>query len=137
MSGLFRRPKRPSHAIDMAPLIDVVFLLLIFFMLTSAFREPSLPLNLPSATGSPETPTEALVISVDAAGTIAIADRAVTLDAFSETLRATLDQRKNRTVNFRGDHTVDYGVFVDLMDRARQSGASQFNLIHDPRPVGE
>lgn len=134
---MFRRPKRLSHAIDMAPLIDVVFLLLIFFMLTSAFQEPSLPLQLPSASGSPDTSVEALIISIDADGGIAIGDQPVTLEAFTSTLRAILDQRENHSINFRGDRTVDYGVFVDLMDRARTAGASQFNLIHDPRPAGE
>ncbi len=134
---MFRRPKRPSHAIDMAPLIDVVFLLLIFFMLTSAFQEPSLPLQLPSASGSPDTPVEALIISVNAAGDITIGDQPVTRETFTDTLRETLDRRENRTVNFRGDRSVDYGVFVDLMDRARTAGASQFNLIHDPRSSEE
>ncbi len=133
---MFRRPKRPTHTIDMAPLIDVVFLLLIFFMLTSAFREPSLPLELPSATGSPETPTEALVISVAADGSIAISGDPVTLEAFADTLRTILDERDNRSVNFRGDRSVDYGVFVDLMDQARSAGASQFNLVHESRPAG-
>ncbi len=134
---MFRRPKRPTHTIDMAPLIDVVFLLLIFFMLTSAFREPSLPLKLPSATGNPDTPAEALVVSIDATGAIAIGSESVSLDDFAATLRTSLDQRDNRTVNFRGDRTVDYGLFVDLMDRARTAGASQFNLIHDTRAAGE
>lgn len=121
----------------MAPLIDVVFLLLIFFMLTSAFREPSLPLKLPSATGSPDTPAEALVVSVDADGMIAIGGETVGLERFADVLRETLEKRDDRTVNFRGDRTVDYGIFVDLMDRARSAGASQFNLIHDARPAGE
>ncbi|MFZ9965065.1 MAG: ExbD/TolR family protein, partial [Terrimicrobiaceae bacterium] len=46
---MFARPKRPTLSIDMAPLIDVVFLLLIFFMLTSSFVPPSVPLTLPQA----------------------------------------------------------------------------------------
>ena len=45
----FIRPKRISLGLDMAPLIDIVFLLLIFFMLSSSFLNPALKLDLPQA----------------------------------------------------------------------------------------
>ena len=130
---MFRRPKRPTHTIDMAPLIDVVFLLLIFFMLTSSFAPPSLPLKLPSAAGENSTVRERLTVSVDAQGAIAIDGEGVSLEAFEGILRSKLAASGEKAVNFRGDRAVDYGIFVDLMDRARRTGASQFNLIHETR----
>lgn len=131
---MFVRPKRPSHTIDMAPLIDVVFLLLIFFMLTSSFTSPSLPLKLPGASAEGSEPRETLTVSVAEDGSIAIDGEIVTLDAFEESLRARLAGSAEKSVNFRGDRAVDYGIFVDLMDRARRTGATQFNLVHEPRP---
>lgn len=132
---MFVRPKRPSHTIDMAPLIDVVFLLLIFFMLTSSFTSPSLPLNLPGASAEGSEPREALTVSVAEDGAIAIDGEVVSLDAFEETLQTRLAAFPDKSVNFRGDRTIDYGIFVDLMDRARRTGATQFNLVHEPRPA--
>lgn len=131
---MFVRPKRPSHTIDMAPLIDVVFLLLIFFMLTSSFTAPSLPLKLPGASGTESEPRETLTVSVNREGDIAIAGEVVTLETFESILRDRLAVSNDKTVNFRGDRDLDYGIFVDLMDRARRTGATQFNLVHDPHP---
>lgn len=129
---MFARPKRPTHTIDMAPLIDVVFLLLIFFMLTSSFTRPSLPLELPKAAAGETRPAEAVEVSLDVAGALMIDGEAVTAEAFDATLRQRLEKAGTQIVNFRGDRGVDYGRFVDLMARARQVGATQFNLVHDP-----
>jgi biopolymer transport protein ExbD len=131
---MFVRPKRPTHTIDMAPLIDVVFLLLVFFMLTSSFQQPSLPLKLPGAQGTGAEPQETVTVSVTAEGRVAIDGAEVTREAFEETLRARLVAVPDKTVNFRGDRALDYGIFVELMDRARRTGATQFNIVHDPAP---
>ena len=66
---MFHRPKRITTSIDMAPLIDVVFLLLIFFMLTSSFSLPSLQIKLPTAQGQPDSSPEVILVAVDAQGT--------------------------------------------------------------------
>lgn len=132
---MFRRPKRPSHSIDMAPLIDVVFLLLVFFMLTSSFAPPALPLVLPNAAASNEPPRPAPVISVDAAGTVALDGETVSREQLKEALQARFAMDERRSVNFRGDRTVDYGEILDLMSRARSAGAGQINLVYETTPT--
>ena len=129
---MFTRPKRPTLSIDMAPLIDVVFLLLIFFMLTSSFAPPSIPLTLPKAASAAPTETAKVVVSLDQAGGISISEKPITEAEFEAALRAALDQNATTTVHFRGDTSVDYGVFLKLISRARNAGASQFHLVHDP-----
>ena len=78
---MFSRPKRPTLSIDMAPLIDVVFLLLIFFMLTSSFMPPSVPLTLPQASSQASSQATAdsakVVVSLDAQGRISISETLV------------------------------------------------------------
>lgn len=123
------------HTIDMAPLIDVVFLLLIFFMLTSSFVPPSLPLALPQASGEPGSPDIAVIVSMDAAGVLSIADQVVTPEEFEAKLTAALAEADTEIVHFRGDRESSYGRFVDLMDRAKSVGATRFHLIHDARPA--
>jgi biopolymer transport protein ExbD len=130
---MFSRPKRLSTSIDMAPLIDVVFLLLIFFMLTSSFTLPSLQLKLPTAQGQPNETPEVIGIAVDGQGTITIQGQPVPLGLFDVKLRNLTQGRSDRKIHFRGDRNMDYGLFVELMDRARQIGVVQFNLVHDPK----
>jgi biopolymer transport protein ExbD len=129
---MFTRPKRPTLSIDMAPLIDVVFLLLIFFMLTSSFAPPAVPLTLPKAASGAPTEMAKVVVSLDQAGGISISENPISEAEFETTLRAALDQNATTTVHFRGDTSVDYGVFLKLISRARNAGASQFHLVHDP-----
>jgi biopolymer transport protein ExbD len=130
---MFSRPKRITTSIDMAPLIDVVFLLLIFFMLTSSFTSPSLQIKLPTARGQSDTSPEAILVSVDAQGSITLQGSPVSLSQFDQKLSALCQGQLDRKIHFRGDQSMNYGLFVDLMDRARQIGIIQFNLVHDPK----
>ena len=130
---MFARPKRLTTSIDMAPLIDVVFLLLIFFMLTSSFTLPSLQVKLQTAKGQTDTSPEVILVAVDAQGSITIQGSPVPLSQFDETIRALSQDNSDRKIHFRGDQRMNYGLFVDLMDRARQIGIVQFNLVHDPK----
>ena len=129
---MFTRPKRPTLSIDMAPLIDVVFLLLIFFMLTSSFAPPAVPLTLPKAASGMPSETAKVVVSLAQAGGISISEKSISEAEFETALRAALDQNATTTVHFRGDTSIDYGVFLKLISRARNAGASQFHLVHDP-----
>ena len=130
---MFSRPKRLTTSIDMAPLIDVVFLLLIFFMLTSSFTLPSLQITLPPAQGQADPTPEIIMVTVDAQGSITLQGSPVSLALFDEKLRALSQGQTDRKIHFRGDQKMNYGLFVELMDRARQIGIIQFNLVHDPK----
>jgi len=115
----------------MAPLIDVVFLLLIFFMLTSNFVPPSVPLTLPKASSGAPSEASKVIVSLDQTGQISIAEKTIADAEFETALRAALDQNSTTAVHFRGDTSVDYGVFLKLISRARSAGANQFHLVHD------
>jgi len=128
----FVRPKRPSAGIDMAPLIDIVFLLLVFFLLTSSFKQPALPLKLPSAAEEGETPPEPVTVSLDAEGRIAIDGVEITPEDYPARIEALLLERSDTSVNFRGDKEVRYEDFLELMAITRRAGGAQFNLVHEP-----
>lgn len=129
---MFSRPKRPTLSIDMAPLIDVVFLLLIFFMLTSSFVPPSVPLTLPQAASDESSDAAKVIVSLDGEGRISIAETLVANGEFENLLKIELQKNATRVVHFRGDKSVDYGIFLQFMSRARTAGAQQFQLIHEP-----
>jgi len=129
---MFSRPKRPTLSIDMAPLIDVVFLLLIFFMLTSSFMPPSVPLTLPQASSKESTDSAKVVVSLDGDSRISISETIVSDGEFENLLKIELKKNATSIVHFRGDKSVDYGIFLQLMSRARAAGAQQFQLVHEP-----
>ena len=129
---MFSRPKRPTLSIDMAPLIDVVFLLLIFFMLTSSFMPPSLPLTLPQASSKDSSDAAKVIVSLDGEGRISIAETLVSDGEFESLLKIELQKNATSVVHFRGDKSVDYGIFLQFMSRARTAGAQQFQLLHEP-----
>lgn len=126
----FIRPKRVSLSLDMAPLIDIVFQLLIFFMLASSFLTPMLRLTLPKASTRDEPQTEQLVISVDHAGQIFVNAELVSLDALRGELVRRLSVERTKAVHLRGDEEMPYKLFVQVMDIARQAGARQINILH-------
>jgi len=127
---MFSRAKKPSMAIDIAPLIDVVFLLLIFFMLSSNFVLPSIPLDLPKTGGAQVDGNEPVKVAMTKDGILAINGDVVSDGEFDAKLRQVLGLHANKTVSFEGDQQALLGNFVDLLNRAQQCGAVKINIVH-------
>lgn len=128
----FIRPKKVSLSFDMAPLIDIVFQLLIFFMLSSSFLNPALRLDLPKAVKQDKREPEQLMISIDKSGSIFLNTRKTSIEALKELLRTEFgNQPSKKAVHLRGDKEMPYKFFVQVMDIARQAGAQQINIVHE------
>lgn len=127
----FIRPKKSQMSLDMAPLIDVVFQLLIFFMLTSSFANPVLQLKLPKAEKFDAKESRRIVVSVDRAGTLFINSVQTSLERLKGELAFKLAGDSRKAVDIQGDAGMAYGLFVQIMDLARQAGARQVNIAHE------
>lgn len=127
----FIRPKKASLSLDMTPMIDIVFQLLIFFMLSSSFLNPSLKLTLPKAVQGEDREPEQIIVSADKTGNIYLNTQKV----LKEQLKAQLENRfakdSKKAVHLRGDAEMPYKFFVEVMDIARQAGAQQINIVHE------
>ena len=128
----FLRPKKSSIGMDMTPLIDIVFQLLIFFILTSSFLHPALELKLPRAVQVSDTKPQHLVVSVDKSGNVFVNTTQVSLENLRSHLESLLMSKKagERDIHLRGDENMPYKMFVQIMDQARLAGAGQINIIH-------
>lgn len=126
----FEGRKKVGQGLNLTPLIDVVFLLLIFFMLTSNFiRDEMIPLALPTAeTGHPLT-GETLQVVLDNQGRILIDQEAIAPTALEEILRQKLHLLAEKRVQLRGDQTVSLGLTVEVLDAARKAGAEGVDII--------
>lgn len=129
----FIRPKKISLGLDMAPLIDIVFQLLIFFMLSSSFLNPALKLDLPNSAVHDRPEPERIVVSIDRTGSIFLNTQKVSMPALKSQLESKFSGQSARAIHLRGDEAMPYRFFVEVMDRARQAGARQINIVHETK----
>lgn len=125
----FRRPSSLKVAIDIAPLVDVVFLLVIFFAVSTTFLESSgLKLDLPTSSATVDRVAEELTVSLDADGRLEFGGELVERDRLREALSRALEERSEKIVVLRADSTVDHGDVVALMDLIRSAGAQALTV---------
>lgn len=115
------------RTIDIAPLIDVVFQLLIFFMLTSNFIfQPGIKVNLPRAITSDILSEESAVIIITAENLIYHNGRLVTIRELAAALKRIASAR--RPVLIKADRKASLGRIVEVWDICRQEGVSRVNI---------
>lgn len=119
---------------NIAPLVDVVFLLLLFFMLTSHFvREPAIPIKLPvSRTAELSQETERTV-TVTRTGEIYFMDRRVDLENLGVAVRETGMRTKDIFLRIKSDQEADVGLLVSVIDEVRLSGVEKFSIVTERR----
>ena len=127
----FRHVRRPEVAINLTPLIDVVFLLLIFFMVSSSFTElTQLVVDLPEAEGSPASGDATLMLSIDVDGNMMLDGQPVPSDA-AGLLRAMADRIQgstDRPVMLSADALTHYQHVVTAMDVASRLGLERLTI---------
>ncbi len=131
----FEGRRRTSLVPNLTPLIDVVFLLLVFFMLTSHFvRDQAVTVDLPVAdSGEAVEEDERLEVVLDKAGRFLINDHFVEPEALEETLRQHLDKREEKVVRIRGDRAASLGGAVGVLDAARKAGADAVDIVTEEK----
>ncbi len=125
--------KRKPPEVQMAPLIDVIFLLLIFYAVTTQFvSDQRLKLDLPEAKTAEEVGTgredRPPVVKVSRDGTIWIDDQEVPEAELEDRLRELVNRRPEQTVILKGDEGADYGTVVRVLDTARSVGAKSIQM---------
>lgn len=127
----FEGRRRTTHLPNLTPLIDIVFLLLVFFMLTSHFvREKTLEVDLPrSHSGTTVEQVEQIELVLDAEGTLFLQERPVEPEALENELRKTLASHDNKMVRIRGDREATVGGAVSVLDAARRAGAETVDIV--------
>ncbi len=113
--------------LDIAPLIDVIFLLLIFFMLTSSFiMQPGIKVNLPGAITGKIAPRENLEILINAKDHIYISKKRISLKELSSRLRTA--EKTNTPVLIKSDKSASLGKVVSVWDLCREVGITNVNI---------
>ena len=122
-----RRAFLEKGHLDIAPLIDVIFLLLIFFMLTSSFIfQPGIKINLPKALTSEVIQRENLVIVITEDSSVYIDERAIDNDELSSRVKIAAQQSK--PILIKADRNASLGRVVELWDLCRVEGVQKINI---------
>lgn len=126
----FRRHMKLEHGlkqIDIAPLIDIVFQLLIFFMLTSSFvMQPGIKVNLPKAVTSEVVKFENVELLVSGENVTYFNGKVTTTQELKNILKQVA--KRNQSVLIKADQRASLGRVVEIWDLARDQGISQVNI---------
>ncbi len=122
--------KNNSLSLDMTPLLDVVFLLLIFFVLTTTFASnPGIEVDLPkAASGEILPPSDSIIIVVAADGSIMHESKQFSLEEIQEKFAFYQSERPGASVIIQADETARHGVVIKILDIARTYGFNKLAL---------
>ena len=114
---------------NMAPMADIVFLLLIFFMITSSFvLEPGIDINLPRAATSQDQIRQKHVLTITRDNTILLDQDVVSFTMLRKVLEEAFADESAKLLIIRADKNVPHGVVVKALDISRQAGVSQLAI---------
>ncbi|MDR2434387.1 MAG: biopolymer transporter ExbD [Treponema sp.] len=129
----FARKKTEAVGVDITPLLDVVFQLLLFFILTSALVQLGIELDLPESNQSNEVLEADMVISIDKEGRVFFNDRIVGIEEVEAALRSFAAQNSSGNVILRVDSAAAYGNFFSILDASRNAGIKNIHLAYEEK----
>jgi biopolymer transport protein ExbD len=130
----FRDEKKESARIDMTSLIDVVFLLLIFFMVSTTFLDrPGLKLSLPDTKSATPIKMEKMVVTVTRDDRLFVGIEELDFDILGEKVKEYIQESGKKTIRIRGDQKVNFGTVIKVMDICRLNGATGVTIETEKR----
>ena len=122
-----RRMRIGEGMLDLTPMINVFFLLFIFFLFTSSFIfQPGIKVNLPKAVTSEVMQQENVVIAITRDGKIYLEDREISQDELVSRLKVLA--KENMGLIIKADSRASLGRVVEIWDTCRREGVSQINI---------
>ena len=131
-----RIKRRGLTDINLTPLVDIVFILLIFFLITSTFvQSPGIDVNLPKAKSASETTqSQSIVITVDEDGQLIYQGEITDIGALSDTLSKLYKESPGHQIVIQADETTHHGAVVEAMDPAREAGFRKLGIATQAGP---
>ena len=122
--------KRRSPAnIDISPMMDMVFILLIFFIVTSTFtKETGVEVTKPQAQSASEVQKENIMIAITREGTVHVNERQIDLGGLQDLLKQMLGQNPDREIVLVADKNSNTGLMVQVIDAANLAGSKKVSI---------
>jgi biopolymer transport protein ExbD len=128
-----RNPKKAR--IEIIPMIDTIFFLLVFFMIStlSMAQYRGMPVNLPKAASGQQALAESAAITIDKESRIFLNKEEVDQAALGDLLRQQLDQNADLLIIINADDGVEHGRVVEVMDIARAANVAKMAIAVKPK----
>lgn len=119
----FKEKKKKALGLNITSLIDVMFILLLFYVVSSTFVEqPGMKLELPSIKSQEVTRVENLMMFISKEGEIRLGETPVTLETLPAEIERMIPEIGEKTLVLKADKATEHGLIVQIMDIAKRSG---------------
>lgn len=130
----FERRRHNHWNINIAPLVDMVFLLLLFFMLTSHLvQEPAIRIKLPESKTAEAKDEMIKTVLISKSGEIYFMNSQVDLKDLRAVIKDGLSDMDKDFLKIKADRDVNVGLLVSVIDEVRLSGAKNFSIVAERR----
>jgi biopolymer transport protein ExbD len=136
----FYTRKRKSPQLIIVSLIDILAILLIFFIVTTTFRknQPQLEINLPESKTAVPAATQQdvpILLRVKNADTITLDDKPVAIENLATTLKSLRESSPDRSLAMQADTEAPFGVVVHVLDALKEAGVKNIPAFTQPAPT--
>ncbi|HET7392538.1 MAG TPA: biopolymer transporter ExbD [Candidatus Binatia bacterium] len=130
-----RNPKKAR--IEIIPMIDTIFFLLVFFMIStlSMSQYRGMPVNLPKAASGQQAPAESAAITIDNQGRLFVDKQPVEKEMLGDLLRQQVADNADLLVVINADDGVEHGRVVEVMDIARGANVTRMAIAVKPKEI--
>jgi biopolymer transport protein ExbD len=121
--------------IEIIPMIDTIFFLLVFFMIStlSMAQYRGMPVSLPKAASGQQAPAESAAITIDSQGRLFVDKQPVEKSMLGDLLRQQLAENADLLVVINADDAVEHGRVVEVMDIARGANVARMAIAVKPK----
>lgn len=127
----FNRKKHSADGINLTPLVDVIFILLIFFMIFTQFRKNAIPIDLPQSESEITEDKNSIVLSVTNEK-IEMEGEIVTIDSLTGKLLHLKNEKPDIVVTLACNQDVPFEKVVQVLEKINSAGISRMGILHDP-----
>jgi biopolymer transport protein ExbD/biopolymer transport protein TolR len=126
------RTQTSLSEINITPLVDVVFVLLIIFMITAPVLQSGIEVSVPKTRTVKEITEERLVLTIDRQQRVFLGNDPVNINQIAEVLRKKVRDPRNYSVFVRADENVPFGAFATVMDAVKRTGIGNVSIVTQP-----
>jgi biopolymer transport protein ExbD len=125
----FQHKEKVPFKLDLVPMINIVFLLLIFFMLTATPpKNEGNKVELPKARTGEKSNKHFLTVTIDKEGDLQLDGKEITLDALPDQMEKKVSEQKNTVIAIHADKVIEFELFGQVIEISKQAGAEDFIL---------
>ena len=125
----FQYKEKIPFKLDLIPMINIVFLLLIFFMLTATTpTKEGREVDLPKARTAEKSNKQYFTVTIDKVGALQLDGNEVTLKTLQGQLESKIRGQKNKIISIHADKVIEFELFGQVIELAKQAGAEDFIL---------